>query len=90
MYNSNFYQRIKDLNYRVVLPLAIASFGVGYFLNMYFSERKNQEIQGETASLERKLNKIDPPINIVIKSDKIISCTEEDMRDTEYLFTPRK
>ena len=53
MYNSNFYQRIKGLKYKVVLPLALASFGVGYALNKYLPrENKDQALRTAQEEVE--------------------------------------
>ncbi len=50
MYKSDFYQRMKGLNYKVVLPLALASFGVGYLLNQYLPRENDRD--GTVPALE--------------------------------------
>jgi len=94
MYNPNFYQRIKDINYKVVLPVALAAFGIGYALNKYLPEKSRNEV---VPALER-----------TIAEEEIITCdldayleeqrrewreklnTQELQKRRFQIFTPRE
>ncbi len=79
MYEPNFYQRVKNIGYKVVLP-AVASFGIG-FLAHYFSDRYNTRTNlSRTTQEDQRTEERDRTIeNVVLESDGVIICTEEDI-----------
>ncbi len=105
-YRPGIYQgTVGNAGYKAVLAVAAVSFGIGFFANKYLSEREHAETRpdrippgqaqraGEspektTLSIEKRDGTIE---SIIVDSDNIIMCTEEDIKVTDHLFgiTPK-